>query len=85
MRNGPITGFLSADRGVSLIRRLLVTDRWGGLVFERDSLFQRPNVPGWDGFWRGKVAQTGVYTYWAELERVDGSTFTKSGTVSLIR
>jgi hypothetical protein len=77
--------FLSADRGVSLIRRMLVTDRWGGLVFERDSLFPDDPTSGWDGFWRGKVAQTGVYTYWAELERVDGSTFTKSGTVSLIR
>lgn len=77
--------FLSADNGVSLIRRLLIADRWGEIMYDREDL--QPDDPdsGWDGVWRGKIAQTGAYTFWADLERLDGSQFTKSGVFSLIR
>jgi hypothetical protein len=77
--------FLSADDGVALVRRLLIADRWGGLVFDKENLAPGEAVQGWDGSWRGKIALVGVYTFWAELERLDGTRFTKSGTVSLVR
>lgn len=77
--------FLSADNGVAVVRRLLIADRWGGIVFDRENIMPDDSAQGWDGTWRGKVAQVGVYTYWAELERIDGTRFTKTGAVSLIR
>ena len=77
--------FLSADNGMALIRRLLIADRWGEILFDKENLSPDDPTQGWDGAWRGKVAQVGVYTYWAELERVDGTRFEKSGTVSLVR
>ncbi len=77
--------FLSADHGVTLIRRLLVTDRWGGIVFDGEDLTPGEMTAGWDGTWRGKVAPVGVYTFSAELERLDQTRFRKSGTVTLIR
>lgn len=77
--------FLSADNGVVLIRRLLIADRWGGIVFDKENLTPGDEGQGWDGSWRGKIAQVGVYTFWAELERFDGTRLEKKGTVSLIR
>lgn len=77
--------FISTDMGVVLIRRLLIADRWGGIVFDRENLMPDDATQGWDGSWRGQTAQTGVYTFRAEFERIDGSRFEKSGTVSLIR
>lgn len=77
--------FLSTDKGVTNIRRLLVADRWGEIMFDQKNFPPDDSASGWDGIWRGKTAQTGVYTYWAELERFDGITFTKAGTFTLIR
>lgn len=77
--------FISADDGVTLVRRLLVADRWGGIVFDKENLMPGEAAQGWDGSWQGKIAAIGVYTFWAELERLDGTRFTKGGAVSLVR
>jgi len=77
--------FLSADNGVVLIRRLLIADRWGEILFDQENLAPDEPAQGWDGTWRGKVAQVGVYVFWAELERIDGTRFEKGGSFSLIR
>ena len=77
--------FISTDQGVVLIRRLLIADRWGGIMFDHENVTPGDAGQGWDGTWRGKTAQAGVYSFWAELERLDGTRFEKSGTVSLIR
>lgn len=77
--------FLGGDRGVQLIRRLFIADRWGELLFEVEDIL--PNNPdnGWDGMYRGQVMHPGVYMYWAELERIDGTTFIETGSFSLVR
>lgn len=77
--------FLSADNGVTLIRRLLIADRWGGIVFDGADLTPNNLAAGWDGTWRGRIAPVGVYTFTAELERLDRTRFRKTGTVTLIR
>lgn len=77
--------FISADAGVVLVRRLIIADRWGGILFDRENLTPGNVAQGWDGSWRGKTASIGVYSFWAELEQFDGTRFQKSGTVSLIR
>lgn len=79
------TFFLGADQGVQLVRRLIIADRWGEILF--DQLNFEPNIPelGWNGTLRGKPLPNGVCTFWAELERIDGSTFIKAGTVMVLR
>jgi hypothetical protein len=73
------------DERVARIRSLQVYDRWGGQM----ALIQdfAPNDPaqGWDGTYRGKVVQPGVYVYWAEVEFNDGSTEIFEGDVTVIR
>ncbi len=77
--------FLSASAGVQQINRMLITNRWGELVYERETF--SPNVPelGWDGNFRGQAAPPDVYLFWAELLLWDDSTEEISGTVTLIR
>lgn len=77
--------YLSTDAGVVRLRRLSIADRWGALLF--DALDLPPNQPeaGWDGQWRGQAVLPGVYLFWSELERLDGSSFRLSGTVTVLR
>ena len=66
---------------VTQIERYQIFDRWGGLVFETNDLSQ-----GWDGTHLGKRLQQGVYIYLIEARcELDGSTFKKSGDVTLIK
>ncbi len=77
--------FLSCDEGVSNITRLLIADRWGAILFDQENLMpDDPNI-GWDGRFNDKVVQTGVFTWWAEFERLDGTVFQKSGGVAVVR
>jgi gliding motility-associated-like protein len=61
-----------------------IYDRWGSLMFTTSN-----QEEGWDGFWRGKPCQSGVYLWTASFEgyREDGSTYTaiESNSVTLIR
>lgn len=77
--------YLSADDGVTQIRRLLILDRWGDLVFLRENF--PPNQPGlgWDGRVRGRPAPVGVYGFRAELELFGGGIVTKTGELLLVR
>jgi len=77
--------YLGADDGVRLIRRMFIADRWGELLFDQKDIL--PDYPdfGWDGLYRGKVMHSDTYMFWAELERIDGTTFIETGNFSLIR
>lgn len=77
--------FLGADHGVRLIRRLFIADRWGELLFDVENILPDDPDLGWDGLYRGQVMHPGVYMFWAELERIDGTTFVETGSFSLIR
>lgn len=77
--------FLGADNGVRLIRRMFIADRWGELLYDVENIL--PDYPdnGWDGAYRGEIMHPGAYIFWAELERVDGTTFIETGSFSLVR
>lgn len=77
--------FLGADNGVRNIRRLFIADRWGELLFDVNDIL--PDFPdnGWDGTYRGQVMHPDTYIFWAELERIDGTTFIETGSFSLVR
>jgi gliding motility-associated-like protein len=59
---------------------LQVYDRWGELVFETDS----QNI-GWDGTFRGKMMNSAVYVYKAEIIFSDGTTIAETGNLNLVR
>jgi gliding motility-associated-like protein len=73
-------------KGVSLVVRLSVYNRWGELVFE--SLNSQPNDPaaGWDGTYKGLVLEPDVFVYVAEVIcEIGNEPFSFKGDVSIVR
>ncbi|HMW40293.1 MAG: gliding motility-associated C-terminal domain-containing protein [Saprospiraceae bacterium] len=70
---------------VTNVRLFEIFDRWGNKVFSKENV--RPNVPdsGWNGQYHSETCVTGVYTYWAEVELINGKHWIIKGDVTLIR
>lgn len=59
---------------------LTIFNRWGEMIFESFDLKQ-----GWDGYYRGKICQEGVYVWKIDLKWENGREFNKVGDVTLLR
>ncbi|MEI7801980.1 MAG: PKD domain-containing protein [Bacteroidota bacterium] len=57
-----------------------IFNRWGELIYEGDGYQQ-----GWDGTYKGKPENTGVYVYRAVITKNSGLTVTLQGDLTLIR
>ncbi|MEM7298622.1 MAG: PKD domain-containing protein [Bacteroidota bacterium] len=71
--------FLPRLEGVERFR-MFIYNKWGQLIFESKS----QNV-GWDGYYKNRLAPSGVYVYKLELRFSDGQDVVKVGDVTLIR
>jgi gliding motility-associated-like protein len=71
----PVTIYVEADSYI-----FQVYNRWGQRVFETND----PNQ-GWDGSGGGKEYPQGAYVYFLSFVSSDGQTFTKNGSITLIR
>ncbi|MBI5916200.1 MAG: gliding motility-associated C-terminal domain-containing protein, partial [Bacteroidetes bacterium] len=67
------------------IKALKVFDRWGDNVFEGLDLPLNDEPLGWDGIFRGKLMDTGVFAYLAQVEFIDGVVVLFEGDVMIIR
>lgn len=71
-------------RSGTLIESFIVFDRWGTPVYiTEDLLVNSPH--GWDGQYRGKPAQAGIYLYEVVVRDATGSVRRFSGKTTLIR
>jgi len=76
---------------VDVIEQLNIYDRWGNLVYSGRGLSPFDPNSGWDGKISGKKAETGVYTWFAEVRLINnlaGQTEevkTVKGDITLIR
>lgn len=59
---------------------LQIFDRWGELVFESSDVKK-----GWDGYYKGKLCDQGVYVWKAYIKLNNGKDFYKNGDVTLLR
>lgn len=59
---------------------LKVFNRWGQVVFETHDL-----AKGWDGTFKGQPQEIETYAYVLTATFIDGSTYQKSGNISLVR
>ncbi|MEL6257174.1 MAG: gliding motility-associated C-terminal domain-containing protein, partial [Bacteroidota bacterium] len=60
--------------------RIMIFNRWGEKLFESSDLNS-----GWDGLYKGKPVQEGVYVFRVEGVGYDGTLFSQAGTLTLIR
>ena len=57
-----------------------IFDRWGASIFHTNDF----STKGWDGKFKGQVAQIGTYTYTLRYKDLDGKSYEKTGTVILL-
>ena len=66
------------------MRRLAVFDRWGEHLFEAKDIQTNELSQGWDGTFRGKRVQQGVYVFYAEVEVLPGKTVILKGDITVL-
>jgi len=71
--------------GIGEVDHLVIYDRWGVKVFERDHYYTADVGAQWDGTFHGQPAPTGVYVYFVQMSCPSGGSFTRRGTVVLVR
>ena len=78
----PIVG-----RGVEMVNYMRIFDRWGNLMYERDSFFPNNNdfAEGWDGRYKGQYVQPGVYVYVIEVKFLDRRVLVYRGDITVLR
>jgi gliding motility-associated-like protein len=71
--------------GIGEVDHLVIYDRWGVKVFERNHFYTADPASGWDGTMGGQQEPSGVYAYFAQFSCPTGGAFARQGTVVLIR
>jgi gliding motility-associated-like protein len=77
--------FLIYGQDIINIISLRVFDRWGELIFLNENIAPGDEQQGWDGFFRGSSATSGVYAFIAEIELKGGTVVVSKGNVTLLR
>ena len=70
---------------VEKIEKMIIFDRWGGVVFENQDFFPNELMEGWDGTSNGEPLDNGVYVYLFEIRFLDGEVLRYSGDISLLK
>jgi gliding motility-associated-like protein len=73
--------------GVTQINSMIILDRWGELIFERNNLAPSAFLDAansWDGRFRGRDMNPGVFVYLIEVTFDDGITLLYRGDVTLL-
>ncbi len=72
-------------KGIANVNYLRVFDRWGETVFSEEDLPLNFDSEGWNGRFKGKEVNTGVFIYVAEVEFTDGYTEMYTGDVTVVK
>ncbi|MBK8490538.1 MAG: gliding motility-associated C-terminal domain-containing protein [Saprospirales bacterium] len=76
---------LFGGKEVAQIQTFLVFDRWGEPVLQQYNIPPNDPIYGWDGTLRGQEVDPAVFTWFAEVEFIDGRVEIYKGDVSLVR
>ncbi len=86
--NNDLTNDLLVVHGMegTLVKTFRIFDRWGELLYEDKDFYVNDTARGWDGTFRGKPMNGGVYVWYLEVEYpYDKAEATFRGQTTLIR
>ncbi len=74
-------------RGIKSVKSFRIFNRWGQVVFERANFtpVDYDKINAWDGRIKGVIAPTEVYIYTCEVVCENGTKFTYTGNVAVIK
>ncbi len=70
---------------VNLIKKLLIYDRWGNLVFEQKNILPNTSDISWDGYFHGQLLSQGVYVYLIDVQLLNGEVKSFIGDLTILR
>jgi gliding motility-associated-like protein len=62
-----------------------IFNRWGALIFSDISVQINNETTGWDGKFKNKEVESGIYVYYLKVQLKDGTTIEEKGDVTLLR
>ena len=77
--------FYPRGRGIDIISRFRIYDRWGGLIFERRDLAANDESNAWDGTVNGVPVPPDVFVFIIEGRCDTGEEFKWQGDIALIK
>lgn len=77
--------YIQTGSNVRQVRSFLIFNRWGETIMELNGFQANDPSLGWDGTFRGQPMNSGVYTYFAEVEFEDGIIMLYKGDITLLR
>jgi len=77
--------FYPLGKGIKIVKRFVIYNRAGQVIFEKANFNLNDKSAGWKGMFNGYEAPSGVYVYAIELLCDTDETFAQKGTVTLIR
>lgn len=83
--NGDTKNDVFLIKGISIVKHLIIYNRWGNKVFERSNFIAADRSTAWDGTVNGTPAPEGTYVYFAEMQCPTGGVFMRKGSVVLVR
>ncbi|HEX9509280.1 MAG TPA: PKD domain-containing protein [Puia sp.] len=72
-------------KGISIIKHMVIYDRWGEKVYEHNNFIAGDRASCWNGTFRGQPCPSGAYVYFIEMECPSGGVFSRKGSFVLIR
>lgn len=74
-------------RGIKSVKSFRIFNRWGQVVFERANFVpvDYDRINAWDGKIKGVIAPTEVYVYTCEVICENGTKFTYTGNIAVIK
>ena len=77
--------FIGTGKAVDKINSLQVFDRWGELIYDATDLPANDPLAGWDGIFKNKKMNPGIFLWTAEVAFIDGEVERYGGDVVLIK
>lgn len=75
--------FIQGGKDVRKIVSFQVYDRWGTQVFQNLDILPNDEINGWNGRFRDRRMNPGVFVYWALIEFIDGEVELYKGDVTI--
>lgn len=77
--------FFPRSGSIVKIKSLKIFNKWGQEIFKTNNFSSNDQSAGWDGKYKGISQQADVYIYFMQVTCSNGSTFSKQGSITLLR
>ena len=77
--------YVIAGKEVVTVNQFQIFNRWGERVFNSKNTKPNEYLGGWDGYYKGRVADNGTYVYYIIITLLNGTTEEVKGNITLFR